>query len=177
VETRTQISFINLSNNAYFYISIWEINNSDGVKVTSKEDISKVTSGFFKYLYKVGLADDIRAQLKVLKEVPHYFNDVDNDEIKSQVTLQEIDHTISQLARDKSLGPDGWTKELFVHFFDIMGEDLLSAVEESRVSGKVSGAFNATFIALIPKVSPPQSFSNFSLLHYEILFIRSSLKS
>jgi hypothetical protein len=32
-----------------FLISIWEINNSNGVKVTFQEDISKAALGLFKY--------------------------------------------------------------------------------------------------------------------------------
>jgi hypothetical protein len=75
--------------------------------------------------------------------------------------LQEVEKMVVQMARDKSLGPDGWTKELFHHFFDIMGRDLLLLVEESRISGMVSGALNATFVALIPKDSSPMSFNEF----------------
>lgn len=37
--------------------------------------------------------------------------------------------------------------------------DLLEVVEESRISGKVSGALNATFVALIPKEAKPVSFT------------------
>lgn len=39
--------------------------------------------------------------------------------------------------------------ELYIHFFDLMSQDLLKVVEESRVKGRVSGAINTTFIALI----------------------------
>lgn len=45
--------------------------------------------------------------------------------------------------------------------FDIMGPDLLSMVEEIRISGKVSVAINSTFIALIPKSSKPPSFEDY----------------
>jgi hypothetical protein len=33
--------------------------------------------------------------------------------------------------------------------------------EEARLSGKLSGGLNATFIALIPKVNKPQCFRDF----------------
>jgi hypothetical protein len=46
-------------------------------------------------------------------------------------------------------------------FFDLLGNDLLEVVEESRRLGKVSGALNATFIALIPKSDKPDSFGGF----------------
>jgi hypothetical protein len=55
---------------------------------------------------------------------------------------------------EKSLPP-------FSHFFDLMGEELLAAVEESRSKGIIVGALNATFITLIPKSDKPSSFSDF----------------
>jgi hypothetical protein len=41
-------------------------------------------------------------------------------------------------------------------------DDLLAGVEESRSSGKVLGAFNSTFLPLIPKQDDPNSFEVFS---------------
>jgi hypothetical protein len=65
------------------------------------------------------------------------------------------------MPKDKSPGPDGWTRELFQDFFDIMGEDIHRVVEESKCIGHIPGAFNATFFTLIPKVNKPDSFHDF----------------
>jgi hypothetical protein len=51
--------------------------------------------------------------------------------------------------------------EFFLAFFDLLGEDILGLVEESRRKGRVSGALNATFVALIPKSDKPDSFGGF----------------
>jgi len=51
--------------------------------------------------------------------------------------------------------------EFFLAFFDLLGNDLLEAVEESRRLGKVSGDLNATFIAIICKSDKPDSFGGF----------------
>jgi hypothetical protein len=48
-----------------------------------------------------------------------------------------------------------------LEFFDILGLELLEVVEESRLKGKVNGALNATFLALIPKTNKPDSFVGF----------------
>jgi hypothetical protein len=42
-----------------------------------------------------------------------------------------------------------------------MGMDLLEVVEESLISGKVSGALNTTFVELIPKEAKPVSFTEY----------------
>ena len=48
-----------------------------------------------------------------------------------------------------------------LHFFDLIGLDILKVVEQSRNEGRVSGSLNATFITLIPKSDKPSSFSDF----------------
>jgi len=58
---------------------------------------------------------------------------------------------VELMPKDKSPGPDGWNQELFHHFFDILGSDLLDVVEESRLNRRVSGSLNATFVALVQK--------------------------
>lgn len=54
-----------------------------------------------------------------------------------EVTLGEIEAVLKKFPTSKSIGPNGWTIEFFLEFFDIMGSDILHAVEESKTSGKV----------------------------------------
>jgi hypothetical protein len=51
--------------------------------------------------------------------------------------------------------------EFFLNFFDLVANDLLEAVEDSRLSGVVNRSLNSTFLALIPKVSGPTTFGDF----------------
>jgi len=63
--------------------------------------------------------------------------------------------------KDKCPGPDGWTIEFFNHFFDIIKQDLLRMVEESRISGSIHQLTSSTQIALIPKKVDAESFHDF----------------
>ena len=63
--------------------------------------------------------------------------------------------------RSKILDPDEWTMELFFEFFDITRKCLLEVMEESIVSGSISGALNSTFITLIPKYSHPEDLNDY----------------
>jgi hypothetical protein len=83
------------------------------------------------------------------------------EDLYKPVTLAELEAILKLFKKEKSPGPDGWTVELYLHFFEIMGEYLLALVEETRLSGHISGSINSTFIALIPKTNKPQQFGDF----------------
>jgi hypothetical protein len=56
----------------------------------------------------------------------------------------------------KSLGPNGWTMEVYLGFYELMEEDILRVVEESKFVAKVIGSLNLTFVALIPMKNNPK---------------------
>jgi hypothetical protein len=57
----------------------------------------------------------------------------------SPYTKKEIWEVLKSFAKDKIPGPDGWIVEFFLHFFDLVGVELLEMVEDTRTSGKVIG--------------------------------------
>ena len=63
--------------------------------------------------------------------------------------------------KDKIPGPDGCPVELFIHFFDLMGRDLLKVVDCSRKYGRITPSLNSTFLSLIPKKDKPTTFADF----------------
>jgi len=74
----------------------------------------------------------------------------------------EILAVLKVFAKDKSLGLDRWMVGLFLSFFDLVGDDLLEAVEESRRSGTVNRSLNSIFMhVFIPKVNKPTTFGDF----------------
>jgi hypothetical protein len=76
-------------------------------------------------------------QLEVLKAFPSFFKESDNVVLENPVTLTEIKDIIDQMPKDKSPGPDGWNRELFQNFFQLIGLDLLRVVEESHFTGVI----------------------------------------
>jgi hypothetical protein len=81
--------------------------------------------------------------------------------------------SLKSFSKDKSPGPNGWTVEFYLHFFDLVGPDLLELVEDTRLSGKVTGAINSTFLTLIPKVALPLPLAIIGLSHSAIFAINS----
>jgi hypothetical protein len=94
--------------------------------------------------------------------------------LENLCTKEEVREVLRGFTKDKSPGPDGWTVEFILHFFDLIIGDLLEAAEESYLSGMVNRSLNSTFIALISKVNGSDSFSEFWLitlcnLYYKII--------
>jgi len=69
--------------------------------------------------------------------------------------------TLKGFANSKSPQPDGWKIEFFLDFFDILGQNILEGVDESRIKGKIIRDFHSTFVTLIPKRDKPKSFDGF----------------
>jgi hypothetical protein len=63
--------------------------------------------------------------------------EIEGDNLDSPCTKQEIWEVLKSFAKDKSLGPDGWIVEFFINFFDLVGDELLEVVEDTRSRGKV----------------------------------------
>jgi hypothetical protein len=88
-----------------------------------------------------------------------------------EVTEDELKEVLHSFQKDKSPGPDGWSIEFFLGFYDLLGVDILQVVEESRREGVIHAPLNSTFIALIPKSDIPQYFEEFRLISLCKLYI------
>jgi hypothetical protein len=74
--------------------------------------------------------------------------------LMEKVTLEELKAVLNSFQKDKIPGLDGWIIEFFLGFFDSIGQDIQSLVEETRLTGQMPLSLNSTFIALIPKDNP-----------------------
>lgn len=74
-----------------------------------------------------------------------------DENLEAGVTEEKFNSVIQSIKKSKSPGPDRWTTEFNLGFYDLLEYDLLRATKETRLSGKVRGALNATFLALIAK--------------------------
>ena len=78
-----------------------------------------------------------------------------------EVSEEELKCVLSSFQKDRSPGPDSWTIEFFLELYDLLGQDLLQVVNDTRISGRIPACFNSTFIALIPKVDNPLILNEF----------------
>ena len=79
-----------------------------------------------------------------------------NDEIFKSMTEEWL--------RNKIHGLDGWTVKFSIDCNDIIGDDLLQAVEEMRLNGKIRGSINSDILTSIHKVGCLNSYNDFQVI-------------
>lgn len=137
------------------------IEDESGILHSFESEIKQIDFKHFKSQFSPIETEDLCSQIEVLAHMPKFFNDSDCVEIGKVVSIDEVKDIVFKMPKDKSLGSDGWTQELFQSFFEVLGEDLHKAVEESIIYGFIPGSLNATFFALIPKVNKLGNFHDF----------------
>jgi hypothetical protein len=140
---------------------IWEIEDEDGNIAHKTEDIKKAAYTHFQTFFQEDPLISIQDQTTTAQLFPQLVTDEEARALEAPCTKEEIYQVLKDFKREKSPGPDGWTVELYLHFFELMGPDLLEAIEDSRNRGLVNKHLNNTFIVLIPKQNLPRHFSDY----------------
>ncbi|CAA7053093.1 unnamed protein product [Microthlaspi erraticum] len=84
--------------------------------------------------------------------MPFRFNEAQKGELTKAVTPEEIKTTLFAMPLNKSPGPDGFSVEFFRASWDVVGPDVIAAVQEFFRNGRLLKDLNNTAVALIPKV-------------------------
>eukprot|EP01018_Ginkgo_biloba_P032610 Gb_14068 [translate_table: standard] len=141
--------------------TIWELTGREGNKVRGFKDLAAFAVQHFNELFKEPDRINIGEIIKVVTYFPRMVGNEDNAILFREITKEELLVVLNALQKEKSPGPDGWSVEFYLDFFELLGEDLLRVIEEVRLTEKVQGNFNSTFIALIPKIDCPENFDGF----------------
>jgi hypothetical protein len=141
--------------------SIWNIDCTDKGPIRGQDAIMAEVVSHFKQQFKAPTIQNLTEKTTTAALYPHFISDEAAAELYKPVTLTEIKDILSLFKKERSPGPDGWTSEFFIFFFDLVGVDLLQLVEDSRLKGKISRSLNATFLVLIPKKDNPRTFFDF----------------
>eukprot|EP00253_Pinus_taeda_P002898 PITA_02898 len=140
--------------------TIWNIRDSGGDFLSTQEEISNEASAFFHHHYKRGYSSPID-MFWAADPVPTMFDSQAYEAFIKPVTEDELLSEMKASNKDRSPGPDGWSIEFFIHFYDLFKGDLLRTVEASRMSGNIHSSLSSTFIALIPKKKETASLHDF----------------
>ena len=170
LKIRAKWAVLGDSNTKYFHALasgcrnqnvIWALEDEEGHSVEEEASLKELGLRHFSHIFKDDKQTCIFSQLKVIMLYPSMFSIEDDCGFIESVSVLEIEGALRSLKNDKSPGPDRWPVEFFLHFFELVGRDLLKVVESSRISGRITPSLNSTFLALIPKKDKPTTFVDF----------------
>ncbi|GJV11447.1 RNA-directed DNA polymerase, eukaryota [Tanacetum coccineum] len=94
----------------------------------------------------------------------HFHNRLSVDqaaELERNLSNDEIKNAVWDCGTNKSPGPDGYTFEFFRKYWNIMGNDIVDAVNQFFSTGFFPPGCNSNFIALIPKIHDAKVIKDF----------------
>ena len=108
--------------------------------------------------------------------VPTVITDEQNALLVAELSKNEVEEAIQQMAPLKALGPDGFPPLFYQKFWPSIGEDVSKAVLNCLNLGSIPSSINRTFITLIPKVNSPYVVSEFTPFLFVMSFIKLYLR-
>ena len=83
-------------------------------------------------------------------EIPRLSNE-EQATFEHDLTVQEIKNMLHSFEKDKTPGKNGFTKEFYENFFDLLEQNLLDSYNEAFQKGSLSVSQRRGVISLIPK--------------------------
>ena len=122
------------------------------------EDIQKYFIENFKALYHTGFPN-IPENLENLIEP--CISNIENEELCRVPTRDEIRKVIFEMKSLKAPGPDGFPVLFYKHYWETVGDQIVSTTQSFFRDGRLLKELNQTFISLIPKKKGACNFNQF----------------
>ena len=100
----------------------------DGNQFHNTKVIQGEVGKYFEGLFQEWRGFHIEDQIWGVQEFPVMFLEEDNIALKAVVITSELERVLKTFSSEKSLSPDGWTIEFFVHFSEHLLHDITNMV-------------------------------------------------
>ena len=130
----------------------------DGDTITDPKQIEKELEKFYSNMYtsKKNLNSELQGENESFEsfvegiEIPQ-LNTEERDSLEYDFTYEELKEAVSSFSDNKTPGEDGFTKEFYESFYDLIWRDLLNSYNAAFQSGSLSISQRRGIITLIPK--------------------------
>ena len=129
---------------------VTSILNSDGVEVSSRENVEKAHVDFYSALFS---AEDIdlACQNSLFENVTNFLSEPDRSLCEGVITLAELTIALKSLSTSKAPSFDGLTVEFFSKFWKLLGPLLLEVINQCFADGQLSDSMKSSVTRLIYK--------------------------
>ena len=150
--------FYNLEKTNYEKKLVREVKLENEEIISNPVQVNKEIEVFYRKIYtsKINANIDNHALEQKFNDfikdlnIPQ-LNDEEQSILDKELTINELKEALTSFADNKSPGEDGFTKEFFQTFFDLLCKDLLNSYNEAFRKGSLSVSQKRGTITLIPK--------------------------
>lgn len=127
---------------------IKEINHNN-TKITTSEKILDTFKDYYETLFTKEPINEMLLP-EFLENLPN-LSDESKEICEGPITYSECLQTLKQMKNNKSPGPDGLTKEFYLHFFTLLGPVYIIIMNQNFENGKLTPSQRLGYITLICK--------------------------
>jgi hypothetical protein len=110
--------------------NIWELNIDADVIISGQYNLIYEAHSYFKNSYSDMGLKKYFDQEAIIGNFPRLVSDVEAEQLSRACTKEEIWNFLNSFKRDKIRGPDGWNIEFYLHFFELVFDDLRDFFED-----------------------------------------------
>ena len=127
---------------------ITELKNREGKSVKNIEDILDTAKGFYEDLY-TSEETDSEIQDKFLETIDKKLTEVDKLSCDGIISEEEVLEAIKSFKNNVSPGEDGFQKEFYITFWDMIGESLTEVINICHERGQMTDSMNKAVMTLL----------------------------
>ena len=176
--------FFNLEKNNYEKKLIREVKSENDEVISNFVQVNKEIENFYSKMYTSKITGNNTSDVSEHNNNIHKFieglnipqlNVEEQESLEKDLTFEELKDALTSFTDNKSTGEDGFTKEFYEAFFDLLWKDLLNSYNDAFNKGSLSVSQKRGTITLIPKgdenLSDLKNWRPISLLNidYKIL--------
>ena len=152
--------FFNLEKNNYEKKLIREVKSENGEVISNFVRVNKEIANFYSKMYTSKITGNNTSDVSEHNNNIHKFieglnipqlNVEEQESLEKDLTFEELKDALTSFADNKSPGEDGFTKEFYEAFFDLLWKDLLNSYNDAFNKGSLSVSQKRGTITLIPK--------------------------
>eukprot|EP00253_Pinus_taeda_P009522 PITA_09522 len=138
-----------LANRAHNRIS--SIKDEEGKLLSTHEEIEVVLVQHFRGIAKETISNREPFIKNLTRHIPRLVSREDNFNLNRRVIEEEINEVLKEMQNGKAPGPNGFNVDFFKACWNIIKQDILNVIEDSRRNRTILKALNTSFISQIPK--------------------------
>ena len=143
--------FLNLEKRQNDKTYISKLKTQDSTEITNADEILNCQKLFYKNLYTAVPCENPNDKLFFENLNLPQLNEVELEELERPLTKEECFETLKLSAKGKCPGSDGFTVEFYLHFWSILGEEMVESFNQALAYGHLNITQRQGIIRVVPK--------------------------